>query len=116
MTNSRKNADQLVQDLINGEFSALSTGSMEDTMTAVKNKVENEYDVDDNSLKAALKARSADLESAIGMSLTDDQLEGLTGGKSAGKTAEQVGIGAGAGIGGALGVVVAIGVASAFFK
>ena len=116
MTSSKKNADQLVQDLLNGQFVSLSQGSIDDTMKAVKEKVEAEYEFDDEALQKALKERSNELKEVIGMSLTDEQLQSLTGGKSAGQTAAQVGIGAGAGIGGAVGAIAILGLITVYIK
>ena len=116
MTSSKKNAEQLVQDLLDGQFVSLSNGSIDDTMKAVKEKVEAEYDFDDDALQKALKERSEELQEVIGMSLIDEQLQSLTGGKSAGQTAAQVGIGAGAGTAGALGAVVVLGLITVYIK
>jgi len=116
MTSSKKNADQLVQDLLSGQFVSLSQGSIDDTMKAVKEKVEAEYEFDDEALQKALKERSNELKEVIGMSLTDEQLQSLTGGKSAGQTAAQVGIGAGAGIGGAVGAIAILGLITVYIK
>ena len=116
MTSSKKNADQLIQDLLNGQFVSLSQGSIDDTMKAVKEKVEAEYEFDDEALQKALKERSNELKEVIGMSLTDEQLQSLTGGKSAGQTAAQVGIGAGAGIGGAVGAIAILGLITVYIK
>jgi len=116
MTSPKKNADQLVQDLLNGQFVSLSQGSIDDTMKAVKEKVEAEYDIDDEALQKAFKERSEELKAVIGMNLTDEQLQSLTGGKSAGQTAAQVGIGAGAGIGGAVGAIAILGLITVYIK
>ena len=72
MPKAKKNADQLVQDLISGELLSIKD---------VKEKVQKDYQFNDSSLHKALRSRSKELNEVIGMSLTDEHLQTLAGGK-----------------------------------
>ncbi len=109
---SKKNAEQLVQDIINGQLAGLEDASHSETSwQAASEAIQAHYEFSEEQLKAALISARTQIESAVGTPLTEEQLAAVAGGKglsSTGKTAlEAVGgaVGGGAAIGATVGAV-----------
>lgn len=112
---TKKNAEQLVQDIIHGNLSGLEdTSHSESSWKAAADAIQANYEFTEEQLKSALISARPQIETAVGTPLTEEQLAAVAGGKglsSTGKTALEA-------VGGAVGGGVAIGAtagAVAFF-
>lgn len=94
----KKNADQFIDDLFNGNLTA-SSGTPDETYAKLAELIESEYSFSEEEIQESLLRSRDRLESVIGVPLTDDQIAAVTGGKSDGQK-----IGLGAGLGGAVAV------------
>ena len=94
----KKNADQFIDDLINGSLQQLS-GSPEETYAKLAEVIHADYSFNEQEIQEALLRSRDKIEAVIGVSLTDEQLVAITGGKSDGQK-----VGLGAGLGGAVAV------------
>ena len=105
----KKNADQFVDDLLSGQMPALPPGSPEETWAEVVKLIDGDYDFSEADLQAALTSSKGRLESVVGVTLTDEQLVALSGGKSsAAQIGRDIGIAFGVvTVGGAVGGAVA---------
>jgi hypothetical protein len=112
---TKKNAEQLVQDIINGQLTGLEdTSHSESTWQAASEAIQANYEFTEDQFKSALIASRSQIESAVGTPLTDEQLAAVAGGKGWTQTDT---IAAGS-VGGAVGVGTAVGAtvgAIAFF-
>lgn len=108
MADSKKNASDFVADFIAGSFTDLSVGDSAEMFIAFQDRIESDYDFTADELRVALNSSREQLETALGVPLTDDQLNALAGGKS--QSSKDAGLYAGGGIAGAVGGGVAIAV------
>lgn len=112
---SKKNADQLVQDIINGKLSGLDAGShVEASWEGASEAIQANYEFTEQEFKDALLNSRSQIENAIGTTLTDEQLAAVAGGKGLSTTAK-IGIGVSAGAVGAGTIGGAVAGAVAFF-
>lgn len=111
---SKKTAEQLVQDIISGQLNGLEDAShSESSWQAASEAIQANYEFTEEQLKDALVQARAQIETAVGTPLTEEQLAAVAGGK--GLSTGQI---AGIAVGGATGVGVAAGAvagAVAFF-
>lgn len=105
----KKDADQFVDDLLSGQMPSLPPGSPEETWAEVVKRIDGEYAFSEADLQAALTRSKERLESVVGVTLSDEQLVALSGGKSsAAQIGRDIGIAFGViTVGGAVGGAVA---------
>lgn len=108
MTTSKKSANDFVSDFISGDFRNLAVGDSAEMFKQFQDRVEQDYAFTPEDLKLALTNSRDQLEAALGVPLTDEQLNALAGGKSQG--AKDAGLYAGGGIAGAVGGGIALAV------
>jgi hypothetical protein len=84
----KKNADQFVDDLLSGQMPPLPPGSPEESWAEVVKLIDGDYAFSEADLQAALTKSKERLESVVGVTLSDEQLVALSGGKS---SAAQIG-------------------------
>jgi len=109
---SKKNAEQLVQDIINGQLTGLEdTSHTDSSWQAASEAIQANYEFSEEEFKEALIASRPQIESAVGTPLTEEQLAAVAGGKGLSTTGKiAVGtvsgaIGGGAAIGATVGAV-----------
>ena len=110
MSSTKKSADDFVSDFIAGNFKDLTVGNSPQIFKEFQERVERDYAFTPDEMKLALHNSRPQLEAAVGVPLTDEQLSALAGGKS------DAGLYAGGGVAGAVGGGIAIAVAWAIFK
>jgi hypothetical protein len=110
MSSTKKSADDFVSDFIAGNFKDLTVGNSPEIFKEFQERVERDYVFTPDEMKVALHNSRAQLEAAVGVPLTDEQLNALAGGKS------DAGLYAGGGVAGAVGGGIAIAVAWTIFK
>lgn len=97
-----KSAAQFVDDLLNGSVDGLSsTDPSQLTWEKAADSIGHHYAFSDEELSAALVQSRSRLEEQLGMPLTDEQLETLTGGKKKLSKGEKAGAIVGGVVGGA---------------
>jgi hypothetical protein len=95
---TKKSADQLFQDLLDGTLLPPSDANNQQSVAEFSQMIDDAYDVNADDMKTALYKYQDQINDAIGVKLTDEQLAALAGGKSTGaKVGEGIGIAAGAG-------------------
>jgi hypothetical protein len=105
----KKSSDEFIHDLLAGHLSNQQQILVSNGLLAFEDAIAKEYDVSDESLKRSILNSKQQLESAIGVSLTDEQLSALSGGKTKKEQANDIGAGVGGVIGGSLlGLVIVV--------
>lgn len=74
----KKNSQDLVEDLLSGQ-SGLTESLTPEELTKF---IEDNYEVNEDELRVVLRSNRAKIEEAVGVSITDEQLAQLAGGKS----------------------------------
>lgn len=99
----KKDANQLIDDLLAGQFATLSSvsggGQIEESLQAI---LSQDYDFSEEQFRQALLGKRDQIEDFIGVPLTEEQLQAIDGGKGL-STDAKYGIGFGGAVGGIAG-------------
>jgi len=105
---TKKNVDQLFQDLLDGTLVPPSDANSQQSVAEFSQVINDGYEVNPEEIKTALYKYRSQITESIGVELSDDQLAALAGGKSAGVTAGIAAGATGGAVGAGLGAVGAV--------
>jgi hypothetical protein len=77
----KKSADQLIQDLLAGNFDLSHASPEEEQLDQLSQQLEQSYDLSAETIQASLVKYKSQIQDATGFEWTDDQLVALSGGK-----------------------------------
>jgi len=104
----KKNASQLIDEVLKGQFAYLNGCSQEDIATAINEKLANDYMFTEDDFKQALLNKRNEIETFIGVPLNEEQLAAITGGSKHLSSQAKWGIGIGGAFGGIVGGFFAV--------
>lgn len=111
LLNIVKNATDFINDLLDGSFQPKAGPNIDEQL--ILEEVAKHYDFSQDDLKEALFANKEKLEQAVGVPLTPEQLEAISGGKTKSQKITSAVSGGIAG-GATLGILAVVGLCAAY--